>query len=61
MGYHPNKRRISIAEGETLAESTYIVAIEESMTETVTTRMRARITDGASRERLGEGRVVGER
>jgi hypothetical protein len=29
--------------------------------ETVTDRMRARMTEGASRERVGEGRVVGER
>ena len=31
------------------------------VTDAVTTRMRARMTDGASRERLGDGRVVGER
>ena len=31
------------------------------VTETVTKRTRARITEGASRERVGEGRVNGER
>lgn len=32
-----------------------------SVLERVTRRMRARITEGASRERVGEGRVVGWR
>ena len=38
-----------------------MVTIEETVTEALTRRIRARITDGASRERLGDGRVVGER
>lgn len=31
------------------------------MTERTTKRMRARMTTGLSRERVGDGRVVGER
>ena len=38
-----------------------MVAKELSMQETVTNRIRVRMTEGASRERLGEGRVVGEK
>jgi hypothetical protein len=34
---------------------------EATIHEPVTARMRARITDGASRLRVGDGRVVGER
>lgn len=30
------------------------------MTEMVTERMRARMTEGASRDSVGEGRVMGE-
>ena len=35
--------------------------MELMMQEAVTKRIRARITLGASRDRVGEGRVVGER
>jgi len=38
-----------------------MVRREQMATETVTKRLRARITEGASRLRVGEGRVVGER
>lgn len=34
--------------------------MEHSETDRATKRMRARITEGASRLRVGEGRVVGE-
>ena len=34
---------------------------EQTQTEAVTKRMRARMTEGASRERVGDGRVVEER
>ena len=36
-------------------------AIADAVTEKVTRRIRARITEGASRERLGDGRVDLER
>lgn len=39
----------------------YMVMPEEKATDMATKRMRARMTDGASRERVGEGRVVEER
>ena len=39
----------------------YIVRIEQMKTDAVTKRMRARMTEGASRERVGDGRVLEER
>lgn len=38
-----------------------MVAMVDSATEMETKRMRARITEGASRDKVGDGRVVGER
>ena len=38
-----------------------MVRREQMETEAVTKRMRARMTEGASRERVGDGRVVEER
>ena len=37
------------------------MGMAQTVTEKVTKRMRARITEGLSRLRLGDGRVVGER
>lgn len=42
-------------------ESKTNVNMEQMMQDVVTERIRPRITDGASRERFGEGRVVDER
>ncbi len=38
-----------------------MVRTEHMATDALTKRMRARITEGASRLRVGDGRVVGER
>lgn len=39
----------------------YSVAAEHSVHDSVTEAMRARITEGLSRDRVGDGRVLEER
>jgi hypothetical protein len=60
-GHQP--RSLRPAPREELSSSTMIQRTRTELTihEPVTARMRARITDGASRLRLGDGRVVEER
>lgn len=61
IGNHPMWCMLFIGLPVSTDESKTNVNIEQMMQEVVTERIRPRITDGASRERLGEGRVVEER
>lgn len=60
-GHQP--RSLTPAPREELSPSTMSQRTRTELTihDPVTARIRARITDGASRLRLGDGRVVGER
>ena len=61
IGYQPRSRRTSNLEVWACVVMMQIVVTEHSATEMETKRMRARMTVGASRDKTGEGRVVGER
>lgn len=58
MGHQPRSRRISRGSGSPMFRMTKIVAAALMMQESVTARILARMTEGASRERRGDGRVV---
>ena len=60
-GYQPSKWKMFEYDIFARAEMTPIVKSEHMETDAVTKRMRARMTEGASRERVGDGRVVEER
>lgn len=61
MGYQPKKRKTSPKVAPAQRVMTLIVVKEEIRTERATKLMRVRMTTGLSRERVGDGRVVGER
>jgi len=60
MGHIPKTSRMSTGIRWPYMKETYIVMSPLITTEKVTLRIRARITGGASRARVGEGRVKGE-
>ncbi len=61
IGYHPNWCKIDNVSKWPRVERIYMVRTEHMATDALTKRIRARITEGASRLRVGDGRVVGER
>jgi hypothetical protein len=60
MGQRPSSWRMSCA-GTLRLYRTRAVMAEQRMVEKVTARVRARIDEGASRVRVGEGRVALDR
>ena len=61
IGYQPNWRKDVKMSRWPRFERMIVVRIEQRATDALTKRIRALITDGASRLRVGEGLVVGER
>lgn len=59
-GHRPSSWKISFADASCLC-STYVVRTKQTSVEQVTARVRARMDDGASRVRVGEGRVADRR
>jgi hypothetical protein len=61
IGYHPIAWKAAAkVPSLTIVQRITNVAIEHIVQEVVTEAMRPRITDGASRDRFAEGRVVEE-
>lgn len=60
-GHQPRSLNPAATEVFPSSTASQRTATELKMHEPVTARMRARMTDGASRLRLGDGLVVGER
>lgn len=58
MGHQPRSRRISRGFGLSVLLMTNMVATALIMQESVTAQILARMTEGASRERSGDGLVV---
>jgi hypothetical protein len=61
IGHQPSRLNAALGEEPPFSTTSQSTTTEQTIQEPVTVRIRARMTDGASRLRLGEGRVYGER
>ncbi len=61
MGHQPSNRKPSKGVAFPFEAMTYRVSMLQPIQDKVTARILALITDGASRDRCGDGRVVEER